>query len=239
MGNIWRPAFTVFLVLTVITGLIYPLLVTGVAQAVFPHQANGSLIGKDGKPAKSDSDAVGSSLIGQPFTNPGYFWSRPSGTSPAPYNAASSSGTNLGPINPKQSDAVSKAVDAARDGAADTSAPVPVDLVTASGSGLDPHISPAAALYQVSRVASTRGLDPAKVESLVRKHIESRQLGVLGEPRVNVLELNLDLDQLAGGPPAAVTPPAADAAADAAPAAAAAAPGGAAVAGTPAAAAKN
>jgi K+-transporting ATPase ATPase C chain len=197
MANIWRPAFTLFLILTVITGLIYPLLVTGVAQAVFPSQANGSLIGPDGSPAKDDSTAVGSRLIGQPFTNPGYFWSRPSGTGPFPYNAGASSGTNLGPLNPRQSDAVSGAVAAARDGAADQRAPVPVDLVTASGSGLDPHISPAAALYQVPRVAAARGLDGSRVEALVREHVEGRTLGVLGEPRVNVLELNLALDRLA------------------------------------------
>jgi K+-transporting ATPase ATPase C chain len=195
-----KPALLMFLWLSLLTGVVYPLLVTGVAQAVFPHQANGSLIGADGQPARSDADAAGSSLIGQPFTAPGYFWSRPSGTSPYPYNAGASSGTNYGPINPKQVDAVTKAVEAAREGAASTDAPVPVDLVTASGSGLDPEISPAAALYQAPRVASVRGLSVEQVETLVRKQIVGRTLGVLGEPRVNVLELNLALDKLA--PPA-------------------------------------
>ena len=182
-----RPALMVLLLLTLVTGVAYPLLVTGIAQAVFPSQARGSLIVKDGK-------IVGSRLIGQPFDDPKYFWSRPSATSPFADNAGSSSGSNLSPTNPDLVTAVQGRVDALRAADPANTAPVPVDLVTASGSGLDPHISPAAALYQVPRVARVRKLDPEAVRQLVERHIEGRSLGFLGEPRVNVLELNLALD---------------------------------------------
>jgi K+-transporting ATPase ATPase C chain len=184
-----RPAIVLLVILSVITGLLYPALVTGIAQLVFPRQANGSLIEQDGK-------AVGSVLIGQPFADPKHFWSRASGTSPYPYNASSSSGTNQGPTNPALTDAVTARIKALKDADPDNKLPIPADLVTASGSGLDPHISPAAAEYQVSRVAKARSLDPAKVRDLVAQHTESRQLGFLGEPRVNVLELNFALDAL-------------------------------------------
>ena len=182
-----RPALVILVALTLVTGVAYPLLVTGVAQAVFPYQAQGSLISKDGK-------LVGSALIGQSFDDPKYFWGRPSATSPFPYNAASSSGSNLSPTNPDLVKAVQARVEALRAADPGNTAPVPVDLVTASGSGLDPHISPAAALYQVSRVAKARKLDPERVRQLVAQHTEGRWLGLLGEPRVNVLALNLALD---------------------------------------------
>jgi len=172
------------LVMTVITGLAYPLIVTGIAQVLFKDQANGSLIEKDGK-------VVGSSLIGQPFSDPKYFWGRPSATSPMPYNGAASSGSNQGPTNPALKEAVKGRI---KDHGGKT--PVPADLVTASGSGLDPHISPAAAEYQIERIAKARNLAPEKLRELVQKHTEGRQLGILGEPRVNVLMLNLDLDGL-------------------------------------------
>jgi potassium-transporting ATPase KdpC subunit len=182
-----RPAIVSLVVLSVVTGLAYPALVTAVAQVVFPRPANGSLIVKDGK-------TVGSTLIGQPFDDPKYFWGRPSATSPFPYNAAASSGSNQGPTNPGLLDAVKGRVDALRAADPGNTAPVPVDLVTASGSGLDPHISPAAALYQVGRVAKARKLDESAVRQLVEQHTEGRQFGFLGEPRVNVLTLNLALD---------------------------------------------
>jgi potassium-transporting ATPase KdpC subunit len=183
-----RPAIMVLVLLTLVTGVAYPLLVTGIAQAVFPFQAQGSLVVKDGK-------VVGSALIGQPFDDPKYFWSRPSATSPFADNAGASSGSNLSPTNPDLIKAVQGRVDALRAADPGNTSPVPVDLVTASGSGLDPHISPAAALYQVRRVARARKLDPAAVQQLVEQHIEGRSLGFLGEPRVNVLALNLALDK--------------------------------------------
>jgi K+-transporting ATPase ATPase C chain len=177
------------IVLTAITGVAYPLLVTGIAQFAFPEKANGSLIEKDGK-------VLGSSLIGQPFADPKYFWSRPSATSPMPYNGGSSSGSNQGPTNPALKEAVEGRVKALRETGGDPSKPVPVDLVTASGSGLDPHISPAAAEYQATRVAKQRGIAEEKVRSLIESHTEGRTFGFLGERRVNVLVLNLALDAL-------------------------------------------
>jgi K+-transporting ATPase ATPase C chain len=183
----FRPAIVMLAIMSIITGIAYPLLVTGVAKALFPSQANGSLIEQDGK-------AVGSALIGQNFADPKHFWSRPSATSPYPNNASSSSGSNQGPLNPALAEAVGARIKALRDADPDNTAPVPVDLVTASASGLDPHISPAAAAYQVNRVAKARNLDPARVSALVAGATEDRQLGFLGEPRVNVLKLNLALD---------------------------------------------
>src|SRR5438034_3575128 len=182
-----RPALVILLLMTLITGVGYPLVVTGIAQALFPAQANGSLIVKDGKP-------VGSTLIGQPFDDPKYFWSRPSATSPFADNAGSSSGSNLSPTNADLVKTVQGRVDALRAADPGNTAPVPVDLVTASASGLDPHVSPAAALYQVARVARARTLDPRVVRQLVEQHTEGRFLGLFGEPRVNVLERNLALD---------------------------------------------
>lgn len=177
------------LVFTILTGALYPALVTGIAQLVFPRQANGSLIANGGRIA-------GSALIGQTFHDPAHFWSRPSATSPYPYNAASSGGSNQGPSNPALIDAVKARIRDLRDADPGNSATIPVDLVTASGSGLDPQISPAAAEYQVDRVARVRHLDPAKIRELVTRHTDGRQLGFLGEPGVNVLELNLALDAL-------------------------------------------
>ncbi len=182
-----RPAVVVLVLLTLVTGVAYPLVVSGIAQAVFPSQANGSLIVRAGK-------AVGSSLIGQPFDDPKYFWGRLSATSPFGYNAGASSGSNFGPRNPAFHEAAKARIDALKAADPGNAAPIPVDLVTASGSGLDPHISPAAALYQVGRVAKARGLDDADVRRLVEQHTEGRLWGVLGEPRVNVLRLNLALD---------------------------------------------
>ena len=182
-----RPAFVSLVLMTILTGVLYPLAVTGIAQAVFPAQANGSLIVKEGK-------AVGSTLIGQPFDDPKYFWSRLSATSPVGYNGAASSGSNLGPLSDALLDAVKGRVDALKAADPDNSAPVPVDLVTASASGLDPHISPAAAQYQVARVARARGLDRQTVQALVTQHTHGRQWGVFGEPVVDVLPLNLALD---------------------------------------------
>jgi len=182
-----RPALAMLLILSVITGLIYPFLVTGIAQALMPGKANGSLIAQDGR-------SVGSSLIGQPFSDPRHFWGRPSATSPYPYNASSSAGSNQGPLNPALAEAVAARIKALRDADPGNSAPVPADLVTASGSGLDPHISPAAAEYQVARVARARGMDPRLVRESVSATTAARQWGFLGEPTVNVLQLNLALD---------------------------------------------
>jgi K+-transporting ATPase ATPase C chain len=187
-----RPAILILLVLTVVTGVGYPLLVTGIAQLVWPSEANGSLIERDGK-------VLGSALIGQPFIASKYFWSRPSATAPVPYNAGASSGSNQGPLNPALADAVKARIQALKTADPGQTAPVPVDLVTASASGLDPHISPAAAEYQVPRVARVRGLPEDKVRELVAQHTAGRQLGILGEPRVNVLELNLALDSTPPG----------------------------------------
>ena len=188
MTSILRPAIALFLVMTVITGIVYPLVVTGVAQVAFPNQAAGNLIVKDGKP-------IGSRLIGQSFSDPKYFWSRPSATSPQPYNGLASSGSNLGPLNPALTDAVKSRIDALRAADPGNQAPVPVDLVTASASGLDPDISLAAAYYQASRVARTRGLELEAVKALIARHAQDKVLGFLGDPRINVLELNLALDQ--------------------------------------------
>jgi K+-transporting ATPase ATPase C chain len=190
MKTLIRPALSLFVLLTVITGVVYPLALTGVAKAAFPEQAAGSLIVKDGKP-------VGSSLIGQNFSDPKYFWGRPSATSPMPYNGGGSSGSNQGPLNPALVDAVKGRVEALKAADPGNAAAVPVDLVTASASGLDPHISVAAAQYQAARVARVRGLAPDVIKSLIARHTEGRLFGVLGEARVNVLELNLELDQTA------------------------------------------
>jgi len=195
MYSQFRPAIVSLILLTLITGLIYPLVVTGIAQVVFPAQANGSLIIKDGK-------AVGSELIGQSFDDPKYFWGRLSATGTFPYNAfnaqnlTASSGSNYGPLNPALMEAVQARIDALKAADRENTAPIPVDLVTASGSGLDPHISVAAALYQAPRVARERGLSEDAVRALVNQYTTGRQFGILGEPRVNVLKLNLALDGL-------------------------------------------
>jgi potassium-transporting ATPase KdpC subunit len=187
MLNEFRRAFTMLIMMMLITGVAYPLLVTGIGQAAFHGKANGSLIERDGK-------IIGSSLIGQAFTDSRHFWSRPSATAPYPYNASASSGSNQGPLNPALTDAVTGRIKALHDADPNNTAPVPVDLVTASASGLDPHISAAAAEYQVDRVAGARKMDPQKVRELVAQFTEGRQLGFLGEPRVNVLRLNIALD---------------------------------------------
>ena len=182
-----RPCLVLFALLTLLTGVAYPALITVIAQVVFHDQANGSVIMRDGK-------AVGSDLIGQTFDDPSYFWGRPSATGPTGYNSAASSGSNLGPTNPALLDAIKGRVEAIRAAHPDQTKSVPVDLVTASGSGLDPHISPAAAEFQVARVAKVRGLSEDKVRELIASNTEGRSFGVLGEPRVNVLRLNLSLD---------------------------------------------
>ncbi len=187
MKTLIRPALSLFILLSLITGLVYPLLVTVVAKAVFPQQAAGSLVEKDGK-------VVGSSLIGQSFTEPKYFWSRPSATSPMPNNGAGSSGSNLGPLNPALGDAVKGRIEALRAADPGNQSPVPVDLVTASASGLDPEISLAAAQYQAARVARVRGLSTDAVQQLIAAHTQGRWLWLLGEARVNVLGLNMALD---------------------------------------------
>jgi len=184
-----RPALVLLLLLSVLTGLLYPLIVTGLAHLLFPAQAAGSLIVQDGQ-------LRGSRLIGQSFSDPGHFWSRPSATTPQPYNGTASGGSNLGPLNPALTDAVKARVAALRAADPDNTAAVPIDLVTASGSGLDPDISVAAADYQAARVARARGLDVAKVRALIASHSKGSVAAVLGEPRVNVLELNLALDAL-------------------------------------------
>lgn len=185
----FKPAVLGFLGLTVITGFLYPLIVTGISRLTMPEKSNGSLIVKEGKP-------VGSELIGQNFSDPKYFRGRPSATSPMPYNGTASGGSNLGPTNPALIDAVRARVQALKEADPGNRLPIPVDLVTASASGLDPEISPAGAASQVERVARARGIDPAKVRQLVMQHTRTRQFGILGEPGVNVLELNLALDAL-------------------------------------------
>jgi potassium-transporting ATPase KdpC subunit len=187
MKTLIRPAVSLFVLLTLVTGVAYPLLVTGAAKIAFPAQAAGSLVVKDGK-------TVGSLLIGQSFSDPKYFWGRPSATGPMAHNASGSSGSNQGPLNPALVDAVKGRVEALRAADPGNTAPVPVDLVTASASGLDPHLSVAGALYQAARVARVRGIAPEAVRAMVERRTEGRLLGILGEPRVNVLALNLELD---------------------------------------------
>ena len=187
MGKLLRQSIVMLLLMTVITGVAYPLAATGLAQLIFPQQANGSLIEKNGKP-------IGSALIGQSFTDAKYFWGRPSATSPNPNNASSSSGSNTGPTNPALIDTIKQRIDALHAVDPTNKAPVPVDLITASASGLDPEISPAAAQYQLARVAQARKLSVSQVQALVDQYTSGRTLGILGEPRVNVLKLNLALD---------------------------------------------
>jgi K+-transporting ATPase ATPase C chain len=189
MIKLLRQSVMVLVVFSLLTGIAYPLLVTAVAQVCCSRQANGSLLMRGDQP-------IGSSLLAQPFTDEKYFWPRPSATTPQPYNGVASGGSNLGPTNPAQIDAVKKNLAALKQADPANSSVVPVDLVTASGSGLDPHISPAAAEYQVARVARARRLDPQQVRELVAKHTDLRQWGIFGEPHVNVLELNLALDAL-------------------------------------------
>ncbi|WP_176060450.1 potassium-transporting ATPase subunit KdpC [Paraburkholderia sp. BCC1876] len=192
MKNLFRPLIVIFAVLTAVTGLAYPAVMTVVGQAAFHDQANGSLIEQNGK-------VVGSKLIGQQFDAPQYFWGRLSATSPMPYNATGSSGSNLGPTNPALLDEIKGRIDALKAAGTDMSKPVPVDLVTSSGSGLDPEISPAAAAYQIERVANARKLAVNDVQALVDRYTSGRQFGVLGEARVNVLQLNLALDEMKHG----------------------------------------
>ena len=189
MHTLIRPVIVLFLLMTVITGIAYPLVVTGLGQLLFPSQASGSLISKEGK-------VIGSRLIGQSFSDPKYFWSRPSATAPQSYNALASSGSNQGPLNPALTDAVKSRIDALHAADPTNKAPVPVDLVTASGSGLDPEVSLAAANYQAARVARVRGLSSEAVQGLIASHSQGKLMGLIGEPRVNVLELNLALDAL-------------------------------------------
>ena len=187
MRTLLRPAVSLFVLLTAVTGIVYPLLVTGIAKVAFPEAAGGSLIVKDGKP-------VGSRLIGQNFTDPKYFWGRPSATAPQPYNASASGGSNQGPLNPALTDAVKGRIEALKVADPDNTKPIPADLVTASASGLDPHISPNAAEYQIERVARVRQLAPSVVKALVEQYTEGRQWSIFGEPRVNVLALNFALE---------------------------------------------
>ena len=184
-----RPAISLLVLMTVLLGIVYPLVITGVAKLVFPRQAEGSLIFKDGR-------LIGSTLIGQSFSDPKYFWGRPSATSPQPYNGLASSGSNLGPLNPALLDAVKANAKALHDADPNNRRPIPVDLVSASASGLDPEISPAAAQYQAARVARARNLPLEQVEALIRAHEQGRLLGLIGEPRINVLEVNLALDRM-------------------------------------------
>jgi K+-transporting ATPase ATPase C chain len=190
MRSLLRPALVLFLFFTVLTGLLYPLAITGIAQAAFGHAAAGSILSRDGKP-------IGSSLIGQNFSDPKHFWGRPSATTPQPYGGTASTGSNLGPLNPALIDGIKGHIKALRDADPGNTRPVPVDLVTASASGLDPEESLAAAQYQVPRIARLRNLDPQVLQTLIAAHAQGRWLGWLGEPRVNVLELNLALDRLA------------------------------------------
>lgn len=185
-----RPAIVILTLMTLITGVLYPLVVTGLAQLLFPNQANGSLM------TTENGKTTGSNLIGQAFSSPGHFWGRPSATGPLPYNAAASSGSNLGPTNPALADAVKARMEALKAADPENQLAIPIDLVTASASGLDPHISPAAAEYQIRRVAKARNISIEKLRELVQAHIEERQWGFFGEPRVNVLTLNLALDAL-------------------------------------------
>ena len=187
MKKLLRPAVSLFVLLSFITGVVYPLATTGIARVIFPHQAAGSIIILNGK-------AVGSSLIGQNFTDPKYFWGRPSATAPQPYNGTASGGSNLGPLNPALTDAVKSRIDALKAADPANTMPIPADLVTDSGSGLDPHISLEAAEYQAPRIAKARGIPIEKVNELIVQHTIGRQWGIFGEPRVNVLELNLALD---------------------------------------------
>ena len=190
MSTYVKPAALLLLLLTLVTGAAYPALVTVLAQVLFNHQANGSLL-KD-----QQGQAIGSELIGQSFSGPKYFWGRPSATGPFAYNAVASSGSNVGPTNPALTDAVSRRIQTLKDADPSNQLPVPVDLVTASGSGLDPHMSVASANYQITRVAHARGVEPEMLRDMVNQHVEGRQWGLFGEPRVNVLRLNLALDAL-------------------------------------------
>jgi K+-transporting ATPase ATPase C chain len=192
MRSLIRPAVVLFVFFTVLTGLVYPLAITGIAQAAFGHAASGSIVSRDGKP-------IGSSLIGQNFSDPKYFWGRPSATSPQPYAGTASSGSNLGPLNPALIDGIKGRIQALRTADPGNSAPIPVDLVTASASGLDPEESIAATQYQASRVARVRGVPLSVVQAVIQAHSRPRWLGAFGEPRVNVLALNLALDDLAPG----------------------------------------
>jgi potassium-transporting ATPase KdpC subunit len=187
-ARLLRPAVSLLVLMTILLGIVYPLLITGVAKLAFPRQAEGSLIDRDGQ-------LIGSTLIGQSFSDPKYFWGRPSATTPQPYNGLASSGSNSGPLNPALLDAVKANIKALRDADPDNRQPIPVELVTASASGLDPDISPAAAQYQTARVARARKLDRARVETLIKAHQRERLFGLIGERRINVLELNLALDQ--------------------------------------------
>jgi K+-transporting ATPase ATPase C chain len=189
MPSMIRPALSLFVALTFATGIVYPLAVTGVAKAVFPAQAAGSLIVQDGK-------TVGSTLIGQSFSDPKYFWGRPSATSPMADNAAGSAGSNLGPLNPALTDAIKGRVDALRAADPGNTAPVPVDLVTTSASGIDPEISVAAAQYQAARIARVRHVAPEVIQGVIARHTQGRIFGLLGEARVNVLQMNLELQRV-------------------------------------------